>query len=125
VVRLLAHIEELEEGTGDGAAASLDPRTFQNLVRMAERHRSAKLIRCSLQALTRNTPDGSVMVAGRTLDEWISGWANTKADEFDPLVRGTEYVFDQLASTLRASRSGNGLRRCWKPKDRSALKFAV
>lgn len=95
VVQLLAQMKQLAEGSLDGAITVVDPRAFDRLLQMAERHRSARLVRLFLRAVTRSTHDGSAMVAGRTIDEWV-GWANAKADESDPLARGSEHVFDRL-----------------------------
>jgi hypothetical protein len=95
VAQLLVQIEQLAEDSLDDTAVVLDPRAFENLLQMAERHRSAQLVRHFLRAVTRSTHDGSAMVVGRTMDDWVA-WANAKADEFDPLARGSEYVFDKL-----------------------------
>jgi len=94
-VLILDGLKRLEQLGGDSFAARCDPRTFQALIEMAERHRSASLARRFLRSLSRSIADGSVIVAGHSLDDWMT-WATAKLDEFDPLVQGPGYVFDKL-----------------------------
>jgi hypothetical protein len=65
---------------------------------MAERHWKAVLVRHFLRALSKTITDGSVEVAGHSLDDWMT-WADAKTDEFDPLVPGAESAFEKLAKS--------------------------
>lgn len=92
---LLDKLKGLGESKSDGFAARCDPRTFEILVEMAERHRTATALRRFLRLLSKKITDETVVVADLSLEDWIR-WAATKADEFDPLVQGSEYVFEKL-----------------------------
>jgi hypothetical protein len=81
----------------DSVAAQLDPRCFQLLSEMAERHRSSVKIRRFLRALERSVLDRDVVVAGSRLDDWFA-WADRKATEHDPLTGGAEHVFSTIAT---------------------------
>jgi hypothetical protein len=91
----LERLRELNDPAASGVAARYDPRTFQTLIMMAERHRSAVLVRRLLHSLSRRTINGSAIVADQTLDDWMR-WAATMADEYDPLNQGAEKVFQEL-----------------------------
>jgi hypothetical protein len=98
LLRILDGIKQLEEPAADGFGARCDPRTFQTLLDLAERHCTAALVRRFLRALSKEIADGSVVVADRSLDDWTT-WGAAKTDEFDPLVQGPEYVFEKLVKS--------------------------
>jgi hypothetical protein len=100
LVRVLDGLKRLEALADDGFAARCDPRTFQALVEMAERHQAAARLRRFLRSLSRSIADGSVIVAGHSLDDWMT-WAAAKIDEFDPWFRALNMC---LTSLLRLSR---------------------
>jgi hypothetical protein len=92
---LLDKLKGLEEVNANGFAARSDPRTFEILVEMAERNRTATAVRRFLRLLSEKIPDETVVVADLSLEDWIQ-WAAAKADELDPLLQGPEYVFKKL-----------------------------
>jgi len=52
----------------------------------------------SRRSLSKTIADGSVVVADRSLDDWMK-WAAIKTDEFDRLVQGPEHVFEKLVKS--------------------------
>jgi hypothetical protein len=95
---VLDGLKRLEALAEDSFIARSDPRTFEALVEMAERHRKAVRVRHFLRALSKTITDGSIEVAGCSLDDWMT-WATAKTDEFDPLVQGADSVFGRLAKS--------------------------
>lgn len=98
LTQLLGRLKGLEDGTPDGVAATLDPRTFQSLVALAEQHRSAKVVRRFLRSLATSVSDPKLEVAGMRLDDWLN-WANSRTEELDPLAQGAERIFQKLAGS--------------------------
>ena len=60
LLRVLDGLKRLETLAVDSFAARSDPRTFEALVEMAERHRKAVLVRHFLRALSKTITDGTV-----------------------------------------------------------------
>ena len=95
---VLDGLKRLEALAVDSFTARSDPRTFDALLEMAEQHRKAVLLRHFLRALSKTITDGTVEVAGCSLEDWMA-WAATKTDQFDPLFQGPESVFAKLAKS--------------------------
>jgi len=95
LLRVLDGLKRLETLAVDSFAARSDPRTFEALVEMAERHWKAVLVRHFLRALSKTITDGTVEVAGHSLDDWMT-WAAAKTDAFDPLVQGAANIFAKV-----------------------------
>jgi hypothetical protein len=95
---VLDGLKRLEALADDSFTARSDPRTFDALLEMAEQHRKAVLVRHFLRALSKAITDGTVEVAGCSIDDWMA-WATTKTDQFDPLVQSPEAVFGKLAKS--------------------------
>jgi hypothetical protein len=94
--KILAVLKLLEDGPEDLLAADLDPTTFATLVALAERHRSAVLVRRFLRSLAKSCSDQSELVLGRSLADWFD-WAHKKADQFDPVANSASEVFQKIA----------------------------
>ncbi|WP_144061253.1 hypothetical protein [Hyphomicrobium denitrificans] len=95
LLRVLDGLKRLEALADDSSTARSDPRTFEALVEMAERHWKAVLVRHFLRALSKTITDGTVEIAGHSLDDWMT-WAAAKTDAFDPLVQGAENIFAKV-----------------------------
>jgi hypothetical protein len=96
--RLLDRMKKLEEPEAANLAHRFDPRTFGILISLAEQHQTAAIVRRFLRSLGKTIADGSTIIADHSLDDWMA-WAVQKTDEFDPLVRGPEFVFKELVKT--------------------------
>ena len=95
LLAVLDRLRELDAPVADGFAARCDPRSIQTLVDMAEQHREAIQVRRFLCRLSKTIADGSVVVADRSINDWIA-WATAKMNEHDPLVQGPQYVIERL-----------------------------
>jgi hypothetical protein len=76
LLRVLDGLKRLEALAVDSFTARSDPRTFDALLEMAEQHRKAVLARHFLRSLSKSITDGTVEVAGCSLDDWMA-WAAT------------------------------------------------
>lgn len=74
----------------------LDENRWRRFVELAARKRETDLARAFLEALKEAAPDPQVEVAGSTLAAWIA-WAESWLDGRDPLSRGTDAIFREIA----------------------------
>lgn len=95
--------QTLETSTASKRQQDGEPTNVQTLLKLAEQHKSASLVRSFLSSLVESTSNLSVVVAGRPLHQWLT-WANSEVDNFDPVGRGMEEVFGEVARTLASSK---------------------
>lgn len=62
----------------------------------ADNHEKARRARALIEALQQLEADPAAVVGERTLAQWLS-WAHDQANSIDPLTRGTDALFEEIA----------------------------
>jgi hypothetical protein len=74
----------------------LERNQWRRFMQFADEWRDASVAREFLNALQSADIDQNLVVAGRSLGAWIS-WATAYLAEADPLIRGPEHIFAEVA----------------------------
>lgn len=78
-----------------------DRAHLKALIAIAERHRTAVVLRRLLTAMDRRLTDTESIVGDRSVGAWMD-WARQQLDEFDPMARDIRAVFEQVAKAAES-----------------------
>lgn len=69
---------------------------WRAFIEQADNHENARRARALIEALQQLEADPAAVVGERTLAQWLS-WARDQANAIDPLTRGTDALFAEIA----------------------------
>lgn len=69
---------------------------WRAFIEQADNYEKARRARELIEALQKLKADPAIVVGERTLAQWLS-WAREQANDIDPLMRGTDALFAEIA----------------------------
>jgi hypothetical protein len=78
-----------------------DRARLKALIAIAERHRTAAVLRDLITAMERRSTDSASIVGDRSIGAWMD-WARQQLDDFDPMARDIQTVFQEVAKAAES-----------------------